>query len=176
MEGGHGDACLGYRRKIGILRESMFDHMFGHLHCKPCRRIKFKMTPRDQGDGKGRNAQQGSLEGRRDGSGIGDIIPQVSPFVNPRDDQPWSIGKDDIDPQMNAICRSSIHSVIILLDLFYATGPMEGKGVSDGALLPVRSNDEYIADLTESPCQYKDAFGMDAIVIGHQNLWLSVHR
>src|SRR4030043_1183126 len=41
----------------GILRESMFDHMLGHPHRKPCRRIKFKMTPRDQGDGKGRNAQ-----------------------------------------------------------------------------------------------------------------------
>jgi hypothetical protein len=59
---------------------------------------------------------------------------------------------------MNAISRSPIHGIKILLDLFYSKRSVKGKGMGYGTLLAVRSNDENIPDLLESLCQYNNAF------------------
>jgi hypothetical protein len=70
---------------------------------------------------------------------------------------------------MHTIGRGSIHSIKILPNLFYSKGPVEGERVGNGTLFPVRSDDKDISYLLKRLCQYDDAFGMDAIVIGNQD-------
>jgi hypothetical protein len=59
---------------------------------------------------------------------------------------------------MDAISRSPIHGIKILLDLFYSKRSVKGKRMGDGTLLAVGGDDENIPDLPESLCQYDNAF------------------
>jgi hypothetical protein len=47
---------------------------------------------------------------------------------------------------------------------------MKGERVCNGSFFPIRGDDKDIANLIESFRQDDDAFGMDAVIIGDQNL------
>jgi DNA repair protein RadC len=47
--------------------------------------------------------------------------------------------------------------------------------MSNGTLLPVRSDDKDISDFLKSLCQDDNAFRMDAIIIGNQDYQSLIH-
>ena len=158
-----------------VLGQPILQDRLGHPNRKTGSRMELEMAAGNEGDGKGGDAEKRPFKGRGNRSGIGDVITEIPPFVNSRNDQPRTLWKNCIHREMDAVRGSAIDCIKIPFYFFNPEGTVQRERMGDGTLFPIRSYDENLSYLGESPCQKDNSLGMDSIIIGNQNLRTFTH-
>jgi len=133
-----------------------------------CRIIVRPRSLRYQRNGKGGNPHKGGFHGRSNRSGIGNVIPQISPAVYAGDNNIRFKGKEIVNTQVDAVSRSSINSENTRAQLQGPEGVVKRQGMSDSTPLPVRSHHGNLTHLSESLGKGQDAGSMDSVIIGYE--------
>src|SRR6266851_6994707 len=118
-------------------------------------------------------SEDGRLEPRADGAGVGDVVGKVRPMVDAADDQ-VGIGRQAAEQShANAVGRGSITTVDGMLAALYAPGadrPAEGAFAREAAAVAFRRDRDHAgAALGECGADSPDPGRLNPVVIGQQD-------
>ncbi len=95
----------------GICGEGLLLHNLGQTGGKGGSPLKILVAEGIPGkrDGEGGHTHQRGFHGSGDRPGIGDIIPQITPFVDTGNDQIRTFFQKTVNSQVNTVRRGSVH-------------------------------------------------------------------
>ena len=113
---------------------------------------------------------QRALDGGGDGAGIGDVVGQVCPAVDAREDQIGGRGHDGAERHHHRVGRRAGDGKTPLSELLQADRAGEGERMACARLLLGRGADpDIVGELACDVLQHLEAGGVDAVVIGEED-------
>ena len=135
-----------------------------------CRGAKIKILKRHERHSDGRNAQQRALDGGGNRAGINNIVAEIRPLVDPRDDQVGFYRQQAGKRELDAIDRSAVHRHAPRRRVHgraaAGAGSVHGSwSFAPGPAPPCKFSPTWRRAVFEGG----EPFGLDAVVVGEQD-------
>lgn len=149
---GHFDALVGEACALDLAdgdvdvenrpgREPLTKDLFGEAGGKAGGGPEIALA-RGQTDGDAGQAEDGGFEGSRDGAGVSDIVAEIGPVIDARDDDVGPFREDLGEGQRDTVGRGPIDRVAPIVELPNPQRPRQGEAVRRRALLRSRGDDD----------------------------------
>ena len=161
--------------------DTLVYHVGSHLAGYLCASGEMRIVEGGHGNGDGGNAVEESLQRGAHGAGQEYIVAAVRPLVDARHQQVDAFLHHHLDGQYDAVGRSALHRISIdavnlLVDFSQPDGVVKADGGAHTALLAVRRDHRHLPQVAQLVDQRPQAFGIDAVIIGNQDIQTQTHR